>query len=104
MLMHPGVLEFKDSLRSLYGSRLVKVILYGSWARGTGDDDSDIDIMVVLKNIDSPGREIDAMMDSIDQINMKYHILLSVYPVSERAAREERSPLLLNVRKEGITV
>lgn len=32
----------------LYGKRLNKIILYGSYARGDYTDESDIDIMIVL--------------------------------------------------------
>jgi uncharacterized protein len=102
--IYPAVHEFADSLRALYGNRLVKLVLYGSWARGTGRDDSDIDLLVVLKECGSPGIEIDVMIDAIDYVNLKYDVLLSVYPVSEAAAKEEKSPLLMNIRREGVVV
>lgn len=38
--------ELKDTL----GERVEKVILYGSQARGDARDDSDIDVLVVLKD------------------------------------------------------
>ena len=50
--------EFRQELEKLYGERLIKLVLYGSQARGDAKEDSDIDIMVVLKNPVSPGDEI----------------------------------------------
>ena len=34
--------------RSVYGEKLVQVILYGSYARGDYDSDSDIDIVAIV--------------------------------------------------------
>ena len=38
--------EFKQELYKLYGKRLKKVILYGSWANGKPDEFSDIDLAI----------------------------------------------------------
>lgn len=96
------LLEFKEEVAKLYGSQLVRVILYGSWARGTATDDSDIDLLVVLKGNIIPGREIDRMIDFITDLNLKYDTLISVVPVSDHSYSNINSPLLLNVRREGI--
>lgn len=96
--------SFKTEISKLYGKRLKKVVLYGSLARNEATDDSDIDILVILEGHITPGKEIDRMIDIITDINMKYQVLISVYPVSENDYLTVKSPLLLNVRKEGITV
>ena len=94
--------EFKQEVASLYGSRLKQVLLYGSWARGSATDDSDIDLAIVLDGEVAPGREIDRMIDMITEINLKYNVLISIYPVSEKDYKSVNSPLLLNLRKEGV--
>lgn len=94
--------EFKKEIKKIYGNQLYKIILYGSWANGTATNDSDIDLMVVLKGKISPGREIDRMIDCITDLNLKYDTLLSVVPVSDEIYDRLDSPLMLNVRKEGI--
>jgi len=95
--------EFREKVEKLYGKRLKKIILYGSYARGQANDEhSDIDLAVVLDGDISPGKEIDRMIDIITDINLDYGVLLSVYPVSENDYRSVNSPLLLNVRREGI--
>ncbi len=94
--------EFKKEIKKLYGDRLERIVLYGSYARGDATEDSDIDLLVVLKGKVSPGEEIDRMIDIITDINLKYGILISVYPVSEEVYKKTKSPLLINVRKEGI--
>lgn len=94
--------EFKTELRALYGERLSDIVLFGSYARGDARAESDIDVMVVLAGEISPGREIDRMIDVITDLNLKYDVLLSVVPVSADKYRRVNSPLLLNVRLEGI--
>ena len=94
--------ELKRELTKLYGRRLRKVVLYGSWARGEATEDPDIDILVVLKGKVVPGREIDRMIDVITEMNLKYNVLLSIYPISEASYSVVNSPLLINVRREGI--
>ncbi len=96
--------EFKKKAERLYGSRLKSIILYGSWARGQATEDSDIDLAVVLEGDVVPGQEIDRMIDIITEINLNYGVLLSVYPVSEKDYISTNSPLLLNLRREGVPV
>jgi predicted nucleotidyltransferase len=94
--------EFRQGIAELYGSRLKNVLLYGSWARGTATEDSDIDLMVILEEPVVPGQEIDRMIDVITDTNLKYGVLISVYPVSTKAFATVNSPLLINARREGI--
>ncbi len=91
-------------IEKLYGDRLKDVVLYGSWARDEATNSSDIDLLVMLEGYVKPGREIDNMIDVITDINLKYGTLISVYPVSERNYLKVKSPLLINVRKNGISV
>ena len=46
----PLLNELKLDLQELYGDRLVKLILFGSHARGEANLDSDIDLLAVLKS------------------------------------------------------
>jgi len=94
--------DFKARIRQLYGERLVDIVLYGSYARDEQTGDSDIDLAVILTGDVSPGIEIDRMLDDITDISEKYNVLISVYPVSLADYKNLNSPLLMNMRKEGI--
>ena len=74
----------------------------GDTRRGEATDESDIDLMIVLKGKVLPGREIDNMIDIITDINLEYETLISVFPVSDEDYNIVKSPLLINVRREGI--
>jgi uncharacterized protein (UPF0332 family) len=50
--------EVADDLRRVYGDRLRRVLLFGSWARGDAHPESDIDLLVVLDRLDSPWEEL----------------------------------------------
>ena len=94
--------EFREELENLYQKRLKSIILYGSWARGDATEYSDIDLLIVLEGKVIPGKEIDKMIDIITEINLKHGVLISIYPVSEEDYSTINSPLLINVRREGV--
>lgn len=102
--MKQVIKEFVRRTQLLYGDRLKRILLYGSCARNEATAESDIDLAVVLAGDVVPGKEIDRMIDIITDINLEYGVLLSVYPVSEEDYRSTNSPLLMNIRREGIAV
>ena len=95
--------EFKQELTALYGSNLMNLVLYGSYARHEETEGSDIDVLVVLEEC-SPIDEILKMGDAKTKVLLEYGELVSVVPVSQNAFFYKDSPLLRNVRQEGILV
>ncbi len=102
--MQAAIKEFHEKIMECYRDQLVKLILFGSWALETATIESDIDLLVVLEGDIQPGREIDRMIDIITEIDLKYDTLISVVPIAREEYEERNSPLLLNVRKEGIAI
>ncbi|MCP4259558.1 MAG: nucleotidyltransferase domain-containing protein [Planctomycetes bacterium] len=102
MEIEPVLKEFREKTEKLYNERLKGIILYGSYARKQQTVDSDIDLAVVLEGDVVAGKEIDRLIDVITDINIDYGVLLSVYPVSEEDYNSINSPLLLNIREEGV--
>lgn len=94
--------DFREEVQKLYNRKLKSIILYGSWARDAATEESDIDLLIVLEGKIAPGREIDRMIDIITELNLKYGVLISVYPISAEDYLVVNSPLLMNVRKEGV--
>ena len=96
--------ELHAKLAAEYGSRLVNVILYGSQARGDATPESDIDVMVVLKDEVNPYQEIDRTNELTSRLSLEYDTLISTLFVTEDRLRSEGSPLLMNIRREGVEV
>lgn len=102
--MQEAIREFHKKIKKYYGEKLFKLILFGSWARETATEESDIDLLVVLEGNIQPGQEIDNMIDIMMEIDTKYDTLISVIPIGKEEFENRNSPLLLNVRKEGIAI
>jgi Nucleotidyltransferase domain. len=89
-----AVKELIDELKKLYGDNLSRVILYGSKARGDASEDSDIDIMIVLKDVKDKSKELEKVIKLTTEIDFRYETLISVTLQSEEEYLKKRSPLL----------
>ena len=100
-----GILaELRKQLTSVYGSRLERLVLFGSQSRGDAAAGSDIDILVVLRGPVSPGREIARTGGITSALSLENDLVISCTFVSADRYSREQSPLLLNIRREGVPV
>ena len=98
----PLLNKLKRELQELYGDRLVKLILFGSHARGEANPDSDIDLLAVLKSPVSQFQEILNMSELRVKMLLEQDELVSIIPMSEEDFHTRNVALLRNIRKEGI--
>ncbi len=96
--------ELRTAFETIYEDRLVNLTLYGSQARGEAVSDSDIDVLVVLTGAVNPGEEIARTGTITAALSLEYDVVLSCVFISEAHFREGQSPLLLNIRKEGVAI
>lgn len=96
--------ELKRGLEGLYGGRLARLVLYGSQARGDARPGSDIDVLVVLRGEVSPCTEIARTSELVAELSLRHDVVIVPAFVSEDQYLREGSPLLLNVRREGVPV
>ena len=96
--------ELRQRFEAIYGARMENLILFGSCARGDAMPNSDIDVMVVLRGPVNPGDEIARTGEITAEISLKYDVVISCVFVSSERYAIERSPLILNVHREGITI
>jgi predicted nucleotidyltransferase len=80
------------------------MMLFGSQARCDAEPGSDIDILVVLSGQVSPCEEIARTIKDVDDVSLHHNEVVSWVFVSEEQFEHERSPLLLNIRREGVSV
>jgi len=97
--------EFKEILASRFGQVILKIVVFGSYARGEEAPESDLDILVVVKN-----EEIEDQIDDIAykiMWNFDFSPLLSVYIVNEEHfnyIRRIRTGFYESIEEEGIEV
>lgn len=96
--------ELKNALVSTYGDRFAGLYLYGSYARGDFNDQSDVDLLVAIRGEVKTGREISRMGKVIAELSLKYDQLLTIYPVPASWLKDRKSPFFENVRAEGVLV
>jgi predicted nucleotidyltransferase len=96
--------EYKKYLNQHYGKRLIKVILYGSQARGEAKPDSDIDLLIILDETVDAWKEIEETGEFTSKFCLQYNVVISRAFVSLFRFNKESNPFFRNVRQEGILV
>jgi len=92
-------------LRSIYGSSIAEIVLYGSYARGTQTEESDVDIAVIL--VGKPAKEMtNAMIDCVSAHELVCGKVLSVIDIDSEQYNQWKDvlPFYKNIRKEGIVL
>ena len=101
-----AILKLKDSLQDFLGNRLVIFILYGSKARGDFDNDSDIDILLIVDNLDLDTK--DNIRDIIVDVRLDYLLPFSVHINSREYYNQQIhnsiNLYIKNIQREGIAV
>jgi predicted nucleotidyltransferase len=96
--------ELRRRFEVLYGTRLVRMMLFGSQARGDAEPGSDIDVLVVLRGEVSPCEEIARTIDDVANVSLHHNEVVCCVFVSAEQFEHELSPLLLNIRREGVPI
>jgi predicted nucleotidyltransferase len=94
--------ELKAGLKKLYGERLTRLYLYGSYARGDFREGSDLDVMIVLDNYKSYWDELVRSAELASDLSLEYDVTVSRMIMTEEQWRKGDLPVLVNVRAEGV--
>ena len=104
-LEQPEILEtLRQAFARLLGDQIESVLLYGSRARGDHRPDSDIDLLVVMRDAFDYGALIERTSEVVSTLSLENDVVISRAFVSKERFEREQSPFLLNVRREGIAL
>src|SRR5580700_8939458 len=94
---------FAAHVRALFGARLRELALFGSRARGEGDEDSDVDVLVVVDGLTGP--EARAVGYAAGDALTDHDVLVSPFVVStehiERLRSRERT-IALEIARDAV--
>ena len=101
------VYRFSKEVKRMLGESLRRIIVYGSYARGDYHENSDVDIMILVKMSDEEIRAVkNDIYDLAFDVEMNTGIQLS--PIIKNEAQYEywvdTLPFYRNVRDEGVIV
>ena len=101
------IYRFSQELRRILGDKLTKIIVYGSYARGDFRENSDIDIMILVKMSDE---EIRLVKNDIYDLAFEFEINTGIEfsPIIKNEDQYEywidTLPFYRNVRDEGVVI
>ena len=92
--------EFVNGVNEILGNRMKKIILYGSYARGDFQKNSDIDIMILT--------DLKEIWDFAYDLEYKYAFDITLSPLVKNIDKFnywlEAMPFYINVQKEGVVL
>ena len=99
--------KFAEEAKKIYGTKLESLILYGSCARGDFENDSDIDILILLNvPLESINSERKRILDISDKLDLEYDVVLA--PVVQNYELYQKyisvSVFYQNVEIEGVKI
>jgi len=80
-----AIREFVEECKKKFGENLVSIILFGSYARGNFRESSDIDFLVIVKDLPEKWKERKKLFEeAIRRISEKYGKYTEVIPLTEK--------------------
>ena len=96
--------RMKEYYLSIYGTNVVTIVLYGSYARGDFDEESDIDIVAIVKGKRAElQKKLKQIWDLSADLGLENDVVVSpmVIPYDEFMKYKESLPYYRNIEKEG---
>jgi uncharacterized protein len=93
--------DLRASLDELYGDNLVGIRLFGSYARQQATPDSDVDVLLVLRDIGDYGTEVRRVSDLLSRVSLECGKTIVPVFVDAKRFSAASDPFMVNVAREG---
>ena len=94
--------DFTETMKNHYGDRLSKIILYGSYARGDFNEESDIDFMVLLNDEEvRASKEVLNIGDKLYDLSISFLTMISAQVIPRFQFEKNNDLFYRNVKKDG---
>lgn len=106
-LLRKSIYEFAHDMKKLFGQDLSKIVVYGSYARGDYTENSDVDVMILVK---IPEECIRKYSDQVSDCAFEYLLKdgIEISPIIKNEDHfnywVDNLPYYRNVRDEGVIV
>ena len=97
----PVFVRFRQELGETYGSKLERVVLFGSRARGDARPDSDYDIAVFIHEPESFGEESARLAAIETDILYDTGVVINALPFHARGYHK-RTGYMAEIRRDGV--
>jgi predicted nucleotidyltransferase len=94
--------ELREGLKKTYGDRLRGLYIYGSYARGAAEPDSDADVLLVLDRFDNYFSELEKTGHLTATLSLEYGVVLSRVILTEEDWLDGQRTFIRNVRAEAV--
>jgi predicted nucleotidyltransferase len=96
--------EFIEEVKRKCSPEIAEILVYGSYARQEAEEESDVDLLVVVKEVSQKKRIEKETAKIANELSLKHDLVISVVVVDKKYYLNSFEPLLVNIRREGIKV
>jgi predicted nucleotidyltransferase len=94
----------RQGFERILGDRLETLYLYGSQARGDAQTTSDIDILAVIRGDFNHLDLLETTAPVTCGLSLENDVVISSAFISKKRFDNEKSPFILNVKREGVAL
>ncbi len=100
-----AVKEFSKEVKRSLKDKVVEIKLFGSKVKGTDDQGSDIDVLILVKEL--TWRQKDKIFEITADVNLKYDVLISPIIIDNdkyNSLINQKTEFFKETNKKGITI
>lgn len=94
--------EIRPRLEAVFRDRFQGALLFGSEARNQAQEDSDVDVIVLLNEPVELGKDLERIVEALYPLQLRVDRPIHALPVSSKAFRAGQYSLYRSAQREGV--